>query len=196
MTLRATHPYLRLALSAILLAVLALGALPAGVTMAAAHGQPQPIQPGPTPDGPAAPQDGGSPLAQFLNPDGTLNLPAEGIPGSIDPAGFQMVSAPGQGPRFAAGSGADTRAPGDENWAESFDLPGMNNFVYALAWDGTNLYVGGRFTTAGGVSANYIASWNGSAWSPLGSGMNYIVRPWRGTGRTSMQGARSPLPGA
>ena len=91
MKLRATHPYLRLALSAILLAVLALSALPAGVTMAAAHGQPQPIQPGPTTDDPAVAQDGESPLAQFLNPDGTLNLPAEGIPGSIDPAGFQMV---------------------------------------------------------------------------------------------------------
>ena len=31
---------------------------------------------------------------------------------------------------------------------------------------------GGYFTTAGGVTANYIAKWNGSAWSALGSGMN------------------------
>ena len=36
---------------------------------------------------------------------------------------------------------------------------------------GTNLYAGGYFTTAGGVTANYIAKWNGSAWSALGSGM-------------------------
>ena len=28
------------------------------------------------------------------------------------------------------------------------------------------------FTTAGGVAANYIAKWNGSAWSALGSGMD------------------------
>jgi hypothetical protein len=34
------------------------------------------------------------------------------------------------------------------------------------------LYVGGNFTTAGGVTVNYIAKWNGSSWSALGSGMN------------------------
>jgi archaellum component FlaF (FlaF/FlaG flagellin family) len=32
--------------------------------------------------------------------------------------------------------------------------------------------VGGGFTMAGGIEANYIASWDGSNWSPLGSGMN------------------------
>jgi hypothetical protein len=44
--------------------------------------------------------------------------------------------------------------------------------VYALAFDSSgNLYAGGYFTTAGGVAANFIAKWNGNAWSPLGSGM-------------------------
>ncbi|MBL7943742.1 MAG: CSLREA domain-containing protein, partial [Flavobacteriales bacterium] len=39
-----------------------------------------------------------------------------------------------------------------------------------------NLYVGGRFTDAGGVAtADYIARWNGSAWSALGSGVNNWV---------------------
>jgi len=32
--------------------------------------------------------------------------------------------------------------------------------------------VGGAFTTAGGVSANGIAKWDGTQWSALGSGMN------------------------
>ncbi len=49
---------------------------------------------------------------------------------------------------------------------------GMNNEVDALAVSGTDLYAGGQFTTAGGVPANYIAKWNGSAWSALGSGVN------------------------
>ena len=43
--------------------------------------------------------------------------------------------------------------------------------VSALAVSGTDLYAGGDFTTAGGVPANCIAKWNGSAWSALGSGM-------------------------
>ena len=38
-----------------------------------------------------------------------------------------------------------------------------------------DLIAGGNFTTAGGVAANRIARWNGSAWFPLGSGMNSSV---------------------
>ena len=39
-------------------------------------------------------------------------------------------------------------------------------------------YAGGDFTTAGGVTANRIAKWDGttSSWSALGSGMNSTVR--------------------
>ena len=55
------------------------------------------------------------------------------------------------------------------------DEPGVDNTVYSLAWDGISLYVGGAFTTAGGVTANRIARWNGSAWSALGSGMDSNV---------------------
>jgi len=41
-----------------------------------------------------------------------------------------------------------------------------------LVADGSgNLYVGGYFTSAGGVAANNIATWDGSAWSALGDGM-------------------------
>ena len=52
------------------------------------------------------------------------------------------------------------------------------NHVYALTVYNGNLIAGGYFTTAGGTSANYIASWDGTAWSPLGSGMNsYMSMP-------------------
>ncbi len=39
--------------------------------------------------------------------------------------------------------------------------------------DGTGpaLYAGGRFTTAGGVAANSVARWDGTAWSALGDGI-------------------------
>ncbi len=48
--------------------------------------------------------------------------------------------------------------------------------VFALAVDANgDLYAGGDFTTIGGVTAKYIAKWDGTSWSPLGSGMSYIV---------------------
>jgi trimeric autotransporter adhesin len=43
-----------------------------------------------------------------------------------------------------------------------------------LAFDdgtGSALHAGGNFVTAGGVVVNHIARWDGSSWSPLGSGM-------------------------
>jgi hypothetical protein len=51
---------------------------------------------------------------------------------------------------------------------------GVGDEVYALATNGTDLYVGGKFTTAGGSSANHIAKWDGS-WSALGSGLGGSV---------------------
>jgi hypothetical protein len=56
---------------------------------------------------------------------------------------------------------------------------GVVGKVYALAvYDdgaGPALYAAGRFTVAGGVTCNRIARWDGSAWQPLGSGMNSTV---------------------
>jgi hypothetical protein len=49
--------------------------------------------------------------------------------------------------------------------------------VFALAVLGNDLYAAGSFTTAGGVSANSIAKWNGSSWSALGSGMGFFPIP-------------------
>jgi hypothetical protein len=44
--------------------------------------------------------------------------------------------------------------------------------VYALTVYGGNLIAGGNFAQAGGTSANCIARWNGSSWSPLGQGVS------------------------
>jgi hypothetical protein len=57
-------------------------------------------------------------------------------------------------------------------WSERLDLSGMDSPVWALAVDGSgNLYAGGDFLTAGGVSASHVAMWNGSSWSALGGGV-------------------------
>jgi hypothetical protein len=48
---------------------------------------------------------------------------------------------------------------------------GVDGDVLALAvfddGSGPALYAGGRFTTAGGVTVNHVARWDGTAWSPL-----------------------------
>jgi hypothetical protein len=47
---------------------------------------------------------------------------------------------------------------------------------YTLFTSGTDLYVGGDFTMAGGLSSSGAASWNGTSWSSIGTGCDYIVR--------------------
>src|SRR5207244_7736845 len=60
---------------------------------------------------------------------------------------------------------------GSSQWsALGSGVPGGS--VNALATSGSDVYVGGGFSTAGGVSANNIARWNGSQWFALGSGTN------------------------
>lgn len=66
---------------------------------------------------------------------------------------------------------------------------GLNEYCRAIHEYNGNLIVGGYFTTAGGVSCNKIAKWNGSTWSPMGlgfdgSGIDEYVKSattWNGT---------------
>lgn len=56
-----------------------------------------------------------------------------------------------------------------------FSPSGPNALVVFDDGSGPALYAGGSFTTVGGVSVNHIAKWDGSTWSPLGSGVNAAV---------------------
>ncbi|MFH0983184.1 MAG: hypothetical protein V2A79_16820, partial [Planctomycetota bacterium] len=96
----------------------------------------------------------------------------------------------GTGPALYAGGGFTTAggvtAKSIAKWngtqwsALGGGMGGTWPYVYALTvfddGNGPALYAGGAFTTAGGVTANRIAKWNGTQWSPLGSGMNNDVR--------------------
>ena len=64
----------------------------------------------------------------------------------------------------------------DANWSQLSGLPGAGSFVYAAVVDSSgNLYIGGNFGLVDNVLANYVAKWDGTNWSALGSGMNDTV---------------------
>jgi hypothetical protein len=69
----------------------------------------------------------------------------------------------------------------------------MNSAVYALCANGNDLYAAGYFSTAGGVSANCIAKWNGSTWTALGTGMNSYVNTLTMYGSSLVAGGALPL---
>lgn len=52
---------------------------------------------------------------------------------------------------------------------------GLSTTAKAVAVSGNDVYVGGLFSSAGGVPANRIAKWDGNSWSALGSGVNGAV---------------------
>lgn len=66
--------------------------------------------------------------------------------------------------------------PGDQNWDSRFGALDCNARVRAVVMAGSDVYVGGSFTTAGGMPANHIARWDGTAWHALGAGVNDEVR--------------------
>ena len=112
-------------------------------------------------------------LAEALTPTGTLR---PGVAGSFDARQFVMHMAPDGRPVFRPAGLAGTAGQGDARWQDGFGLSyldGTSEQVMALAATGTgDIYVGGVFRQAGGVEANHIAKWNGTAWSSLGSGPN------------------------
>jgi hypothetical protein len=65
---------------------------------------------------------------------------------------------------------------------------------------GPALYAGGGFTTIDGVSASHIAKWNGTAWAPMGAGINGWVYTLRvlddGTGPALYAGGDFTLAGS
>ena len=92
----------------------------------------------------------------------------------------------GSGPALFAGGSSFTTAGGvtasriakwdGTSWSALGT--GANSFVRALAvfddgsGSGLAWYVGGQFSTVGERSANGIAKWDGSSWSPLGSSVS------------------------
>ncbi|GAA4368909.1 hypothetical protein GCM10023185_42080 [Hymenobacter saemangeumensis] len=53
---------------------------------------------------------------------------------------------------------------------------GGGSQAFSLALVGGDLYVGGLFQRAGGLTSPHIARWNGSSWNAVGTGLDGVVR--------------------
>ena len=108
-------------------------------------------------------------LGTILNEDGSIKT-SNDISGSYNPHGYQLISKPGEAPRFAPVNPPSMKMAGDEFWENLFTINSIdNNEVYAIAVAGNIVYIGGSFTNAGGdPNANYIAKWDGTKWASLG----------------------------
>jgi hypothetical protein len=106
-------------------------------------------------------------LEEALNPDGTLK---RGVQGSFKVEGYTMRTGKNGEPIFEPQT-QDT-ASGTWSTLGTGSQNGVNSIVYALAVVGNEVYVGGYFTGAGGVSANSVARFNTltNTWSTLGTG--------------------------
>jgi hypothetical protein len=64
-------------------------------------------------------------------------------------------------------------------WLRTFGQRGLDGEARALAafddGTGTALYVGGNFSSAGGIPVNNLAKWDGASWSSVGLGLNFGV---------------------
>ncbi|MFO1476721.1 MAG: immunoglobulin domain-containing protein [Verrucomicrobiota bacterium] len=76
-----------------------------------------------------------------------------------------------------AGGAAGTLDEWDGSiWASVAPIVRRGGTVHVMALTETNVFIGGDFTQVGSVLCSNIAQWNGTAWSPLGSGMSGVVR--------------------
>jgi hypothetical protein len=115
-------------------------------------------------------------LEQVLNSDGTINQNAKAT-GSFDVSNYEMTYGENGEPVFSQ-KAKNSTTTGEGVWSDQFSGPsGANKSVFAVVKDAlNNIYVGGEFTAAGGVAnTKFIAKWNGTAWSALGTGMSGYV---------------------
>lgn len=131
---------------------------------------------------------GGAPAFRIASWDGTSWAPlGAGLSGGAvralasyrDSRGRSLLAVGGE---FDTAGGVSAKAIASwDGMSWSALASGFNGTVYAITefddglGGGPMLYAGGAFTAAGGVPANRVARWNGTAWLPVGSGLNDSV---------------------
>lgn len=109
-----------------------------------------------------------SSAARWLQVDGTLDL-ATAPSGALDLTGYDVALDPARGPVLSPEP--DVLAAASGQWTGVGDGQGaLSGQVLAIAVMDTHVYVGGTFKDAANLpAADYVAHWDGQAWSALGS---------------------------
>lgn len=97
---------------------------------------------------------------------------------AADLGGGEKLYAAGNLAAFPGASSQDVAAWNGSTWSDLGTGVAGGFILDMLAFDdgtGPALYVGGLLSTAGGQSVVNVARWNGTTWSPLGSGLNGLV---------------------
>lgn len=98
----------------------------------------------------------------WFNPNALLSGSSDHFYSFIDAGCFRLVFSKGCGKIYFVAKSTTSRS-----WS---DIGTPNDAVICVHPCGEdNLYIGGKFTTVGGTSADSIAVYNGSTWSALGS---------------------------
>ncbi|MFH1700542.1 MAG: dockerin type I repeat-containing protein [Candidatus Zixiibacteriota bacterium] len=114
-------------------------------------------------------------ISEFITPDGRFNdksAKSAGYQGALNMKGYDIAfdSASGQPVFISSGLCQAADNPDDIYWSGISNLQGIDGLVAALAIYEGLLIAAGEFKVAGSVIACNIASWDGSTWTPLGSG--------------------------
>ena len=124
----------------------------------------------------------GRSVEDFIDSDGRFDLDAirtSGYKGSLNLDEFDVLLDPIRNEPIVRPSVAKPQRddPDDIYWDNSISpsFPGTSDDVDALTVYNGQLIAAGHFAVAEDISANRIAAWDGSTWSPLGQGMNNTV---------------------
>lgn len=118
---------------------------------------------------------GGTPCNSFARYDGTSWSPLGDAVTSSGGSGMVVLDGELYAIVYTPGKVVARYQPGTDSWLTIGDDPPGSD-LYELGTFQGDLIVAGSFPSIDGVTANRIARWDGTAWHPLGAGVEGAVR--------------------
>jgi hypothetical protein len=117
----------------------------------------------------------GEGLGSILDSEGSIK---SGLNGSFNASGYDMQLDPETGKPFFRPVANPNSTTSTIEWGKLTSGVGVmgvanatNTIVRAILVIGADIYIGGQFRSIMNVRCNGIAKWDGSAWNPVGTGV-------------------------